>query len=161
MPHMGGAKGWSLKASPWVGYISNLRSVLVLYPEYIIVPVWTTEIHDRTILTRQQPPMSHARNSRVTLEQEVYLYSRCPQYHKAVREGTLSEFWTAVWNFWFLNWPVVPGLIERGLLPPEAANYKFTPAQEAVVNAAMDPIMDVSPSRIHDPVNNLSPWCYR
>ena len=87
--------------------------------------------------------MPPTQKPRVNAEQDVFLYQICPRYHKARQDRTLDKFWPPIWDHWFLSWPVVPGLIERGALPPEAANYKFTPEQKKVVNAEMELILEV------------------
>ena len=79
-----------------------------------------------------------------TLEQQTLLYQLVRRYHSAKQNGALSEFWPVLWDLWFLQWPMVPEMIERGLLPPECANYKLTGEQTALLKAEKMPRLDVS-----------------
>lgn len=73
----------------------------------------------------------------LNLPQRLHLYSLARTYHRLTREGNLERFWLVTFEDWFIRWPLVEELVERGLLPPEAvAGYRLNDAMLAIVEEA-------------------------
>lgn len=82
---------------------------------------------------------------KATADQRRLLYGVVRMYDLALLgEISMQHFWDVSLDEWLTRWPLVPGLVECGVLPPAALQGDLSEAQKALVDAECATVSMVS-----------------
>ncbi|KAJ3525307.1 hypothetical protein NMY22_g10631 [Coprinellus aureogranulatus] len=98
-------------------------------------PQFTNEPRGYLGLPFAVPPfiMSKFSWSWATEEQRSYFVQIEPHFREAQLGHATATFYKALREQWFGRWPIIPELVSRGLLPPEASEEDYTLSEQQKV----------------------------
>lgn len=86
-----------------------------------------------------------------TPDQLTFLNSNLQLYHEHTTRGTQTHFWAIIHGQWFEKWSEIEALIEKKVLPPQAALsdvQAWPESDRALYQAALTERQNVSGSSI-------------